>query len=249
MSPRRSKRTSRRLKLCRWAKVRSTTQRTRPRPEPCRSGGGRSGLDAPLAQEAAVLVVVVAAVGDDAGREAGPAGDRRHRLQQRDQLGDVVAIAAGERPGERDPARLDEQVVLGARSGSVNRARARLGAPFLACTWLESTTARDQSSSPAARSLASSSACRRSHTPACCHSSRRRQQVTPEPKPSSCGRCFQAIPVCSTNRIPCNLDGRGAASGPGSGSAAPSSAAAARRAPTARRRRSTVRRPLAPLSA
>jgi hypothetical protein len=43
-----------------------------------------------------------------------------------------------------------------------------------------------------------------SHTPARCHSSRRRQHVTPEPKPSSAGRCVHAIPVCNTNKIPCN---------------------------------------------
>jgi hypothetical protein len=28
--------------------------------------------------------------------------------------------------------------------------------------------------------------------------------VIPEPKPSSAGRCCHAIPVCSTNRIPCS---------------------------------------------
>jgi hypothetical protein len=45
-----------------------------------------------------------------------------------------VAVAAGDRPGERDPGRVYEQVMLGAVSGSINRARARLGAPFFACT-------------------------------------------------------------------------------------------------------------------
>ena len=35
-----------------------------------------------------------------------------------------------------------------------------------------------------------------------CHSSSRRQQVTPEPKPGSAGRCVHEIPVCSTNKIP-----------------------------------------------
>jgi hypothetical protein len=45
-----------------------------------------------------------------------------------------VAVAAGDRPGKRDPARVYEKVMLGARSGSINRARARLGAPFFACT-------------------------------------------------------------------------------------------------------------------
>jgi hypothetical protein len=47
--------------------------------------------------------------------------------------------------------------------------------------------------------------------PARCHSSSRRQQVNPEPKPSSCGRCIHGIPVCSTNRIPdsaCRSDNR-----------------------------------------
>jgi hypothetical protein len=95
-------------------------------------------------------------------------------------------------------------MVLGAASSSVHRARARFGAPFLAWIWLESITARDHSISPAARKRESSSACSRSHTPARCHSSRRRQQVAPEPKPSSAGRCRQAIPVCRTKRIPCS---------------------------------------------
>jgi hypothetical protein len=45
-----------------------------------------------------------------------------------------VAVAAGNAPGERDPRRVDQKVVLGAVSGSINRARARRGAPFFACT-------------------------------------------------------------------------------------------------------------------
>jgi hypothetical protein len=49
-------------------------------------------------------------------------------------LGDVVAVGAGQRPGERDAACVDEEVVLGARTTAVDRARARRGAPFLACT-------------------------------------------------------------------------------------------------------------------
>jgi hypothetical protein len=165
-------------------------------------------LHATLADESTVLVVVVAAVGYHAvGTSTRPtrlAGDRRHRPQERDQLGDVVAVATRDRAGKRDPSRIHEEVMLGAVSASINRARARLGAPFFACTWLESATARDHSISPAARRRESRTACNFSHTPARCHSSRRRQQVTPEPKPSSGGRCVQAIPVCNTNRIPCN---------------------------------------------
>jgi hypothetical protein len=94
--------------------------------------------DPPGSELAAVLVVVVAAVGGDAlGPLSWPADLATHgwhTVDERDQLGDVVAVAAGERPGERKPGGLDQEMVLGAVSGSINRARARLGAPFFACT-------------------------------------------------------------------------------------------------------------------
>jgi hypothetical protein len=166
------------------------------------------GLDPARADEAAVLVVVVAAVGAQGirstARSATAATHCRDRVEQRDQLGDVVAVAARDREGERSSVRVDEEVLLGAGTASINRARARFGAPFFAWTCDESTTARDHSISPAARSRSNSSACNLSQTPARCHSSSRRQHVTPEPKPSSGGKCCQAIPVCRTNRIPCN---------------------------------------------
>ncbi len=94
--------------------------------------------------------------------------------------------------------------MLGARTAPVNRARPGLGAPFFAWIWLESQTPRDQSSSPAACNSPSSSSCKRCHTPASCQVRGLRQQVIPEPNPSSWGRCSQAIPVCRTNRIPLN---------------------------------------------
>ena len=94
--------------------------------------------DPALKQLAPVLVVVVAAVGcNTVGSPTWPADAAAHgrnRVDERDELGYVVAVAAGDRPGERDPARVDEEMVLGARSGSVNRARARFGAPLFACT-------------------------------------------------------------------------------------------------------------------
>jgi hypothetical protein len=137
------------------------------------SAAGDLGCDAAPSQLAAVFVVVVAAVGAEPVRAppwpAGLSGDRRYPVKQRQQLGDVVAIAARHRPGERQPSRVYEQVMLGAVSGSINRARARRGAPFLACTWLPSQTARDHSISPAARNSASKTSCSRSHTPARCH--------------------------------------------------------------------------------
>ena len=93
-------------------------------------------LDPSLAQQSAVSVGVVAAVGDQRfGPPARPpdaAANGGHRLHKRQQLLDVVAIGAGQAPGERDAARIDEEMLLGARPGSINRARARLGAPFFA---------------------------------------------------------------------------------------------------------------------
>jgi hypothetical protein len=139
-------------------------------------------LDASLAEQPAVLVVVVAAVGDHAvrsmARPANKAAHRGHCIEERDQLGDVVAVRAGEREREREPLLVNEEMVLGAGT-PIDRARARRGAPFFACTWLESTIARAHSISPAARRRASKSECSRSHTAARCHSSRRRQHVTP----------------------------------------------------------------------
>jgi hypothetical protein len=69
-------------------------------------------LDAPLANELPVAVVVVAAVGDQRSRPAAwaadAAADGRYTVEQREQLRDVVAVAARERPGERDPAAVYE---------------------------------------------------------------------------------------------------------------------------------------------
>ncbi len=75
-------------------------------------------LDASNPEQAAVLVVVIAAVGEEeVGLLAGPAdlaGDRPgvQIVEQRDELGDVVAIAAGQRDREWDPGRVDQQMVF-----------------------------------------------------------------------------------------------------------------------------------------
>ena len=111
---------------------------------------GDDRLDASLPEEAAVLVVVVAAVGDQrsrsAARPADPPARGRIAVEQIEQLCDVVAVAAGERPGERDPAAVYEEMVLAAQAAAVDRAGAGLEAPFVACRWLESEIARSHSS-------------------------------------------------------------------------------------------------------
>lgn len=76
------------------------------------------GFDPAGPQQPPVLVMVIATISDHlVGLLAGTpslAGDRpaAQLVQQRHQLGDVVAIPAGQRDGERDPGRVDEQMVL-----------------------------------------------------------------------------------------------------------------------------------------
>lgn len=151
------------------------------------AAAGDHRLDAPCPEQAAVLVMVVAAVGEyEVGllaRSPRLSGDRPgvQQGQQRQQLGDVVAVAAGQGDGQRDAAGVDEQVVFGARAGTIDRGGPRQEPPKSARTWEPSTDARDQSIAPAALSLVSICWCRASQTPACCQSRRRRQHVTPEP--------------------------------------------------------------------
>ncbi len=65
-------------------------------------------LDAVCPQLAAVLFKVIAAVGDHAlGALTGPAGlatDGADAVDERQQLGDVVAVAGGRRSGQREAA-------------------------------------------------------------------------------------------------------------------------------------------------
>ena len=51
--------------------------------------------------------------------------------------------------------------------------------------------------------------------PACCQSRKRRQQVMPEPQPTSCGRYSQRMPVFSTNRMPVKTARSGTRGRPG----------------------------------
>jgi hypothetical protein len=98
---------------------------------------GDDWFDAALPDEAAVLVVVVAAVGDQRSRSAArptdTAADGRDAVEQLGQLGDVVAVAAGQRPGERDPAGVYEKMVLAASPATIDGAGTRFRAPFFAC--------------------------------------------------------------------------------------------------------------------
>jgi hypothetical protein len=80
------------------------------------AAAGDDGLDAALAELAAVLVVVVAAVGDELfgslARSPASAADRPHAIEQRQELGDVVAMAAAQRDLKRDAVGVGQEVVL-----------------------------------------------------------------------------------------------------------------------------------------
>ncbi|AIV32124.1 hypothetical protein NI25_00060 [Streptomyces sp. CCM_MD2014] len=150
---------------------------------------GDHGPDAALPELAAVDVVVVAAVGQQSVRPpagpADPARDGRDLVEEGQQLGDVIAVAAGQRYRERDALTIDDEVVLAARPCAVDRARSAFGPRRAARTCEESITARSQSSRSFDRSSFSSSWWSWSQTPASFQDARRRQQVMPEPKPSS----------------------------------------------------------------
>jgi hypothetical protein len=85
---------------------------------------GDHGFDATFPQQAAVLVEVVAPVGVQAPGFAARASpslpNRRDRVEQGQELGDVVSVAASERHGEWGSVAVDDQVVLGAGAGAVD---------------------------------------------------------------------------------------------------------------------------------
>ncbi len=107
-------------------------------------------LDAALPDQAPILVVVVAAVGDERPRAVTWPTDStpnsRDAVEQFDELRDVVAVAAGECPSERSAAAVYKQVVLTSCATAVNGTGADLAAPFFACRWLESAIACSHSS-------------------------------------------------------------------------------------------------------
>lgn len=82
------------------------------------AGAGDDGNDLASPSLVAVDVVVVTAVGEDqlrlAARPPGPASDWWDGIEQGHELGDVVAVAAGEDDRERGAVAVGDQVVLGA---------------------------------------------------------------------------------------------------------------------------------------
>lgn len=86
--------------------------------------------DTTSADQAPIFVVVVAAVGIQIARavpwSASQAPDRWDRVDQGNQLGDVVAVTTSQNHRNRDTGGIGDQMVLGAEFASVDRARAGL---------------------------------------------------------------------------------------------------------------------------
>jgi len=166
--------------------------------------------DVALAQGTATAGNVVGLVGVQLGRALAPPSigllDRGHGIEQIREDGAVVPIGAAQERGERDPGAVAHKVAL--RAGrplglaTIRRGGADQVAPLLAGTRALSKLARLQSIWPASPNRSSSARWSRAQTPASCQSRRRRQQVIPEPPPSSWGSISQGMPLFSTKMMP-----------------------------------------------
>ena len=177
--------------------------------EPAPIGGAalrQQGGDAPSRQFIAMRLRIIAAVPLNQSRfPYGPAdtpAHRWHRVNQGQQLRDVVPIGRCQRRDERNPVRVGENMMLRPGFAAIGRVRSSFFPPRTARMEELSAMARARSSWPRWRNSASRTACRRFHTPARCQRTRRRQHVLPDPHPIAFGSICQGRPLRSTNRIP-----------------------------------------------
>lgn len=135
-------------------------------------------LDTALAQELPMRVGIVATICKDAlgllKRPAARAADRNYRIDERQQLGDIVAVGAGQEGTDGDAIGIDEDLVRGTRSRAIRGVRTCFSPAPAARIDEESTTAYERSIWPASRCLSSSNSSSRPHTPAFCQSRGRR---------------------------------------------------------------------------
>ncbi len=169
---------------------------------------GDQGRDAGSMKRSTIFVVVAGAVSVDptwlAQGTASASPDSGNRFNQGQELGNAVAVRAGQDARDWRAVGVGGDVVLGTGSRTIGGARSRFWLAPTARTEEESMMTREKSMRSAARSFANKISCRRSHTPALCQSCSRRQQLTPEPQPISLGSSFQRMPLLSTNRMPVN---------------------------------------------
>jgi len=184
-----------------------------------RAASGNERSNPSSMQRTAITVVIVATIGLDQRRLSlgcpGLARDRRNRIHQRQQLGNVVSVSLGQDHRNRDAFRIRKEVMLRAGTTAIGWVRSRFFPAPTARMEELSAMARLKSIRSASRSLDNSIRCKRSHTPASCQSLSRRQQLDPLPQPISRGNMFQGIPERNTNRIPVSAARSGTGMRPG----------------------------------
>jgi len=167
---------------------------------------GDQGRDAATEQLEAMRVRIVSAVGDQkvgfAARATGFPADGWDGVDQGNELRDVIRVRSGEYHRERNPVSVGYQVMLAPRFRSIRGIRTDFRPPKTALTELESATARHQSILSASLSFARINSWIFCQTPAFCQSRRYRQQLIPEPQPSSWGSISHGMPLLSTKTMP-----------------------------------------------
>ena len=165
-----------------------------------------AALDMALSEGPFALFVVVGFVGVQLvgalSRSAARALDRFDRVHKFLKDRRIMDVCSGEHHTERDALSVNHNMALRARLSLIRRIRAACRSPLLAGTLAESKEALSQSIWSASPRRSSKLWCTLSHTPASCHSHKRRQQVTPEPQPISCGSISQGMPLFSTKMMP-----------------------------------------------
>jgi hypothetical protein len=168
---------------------------------------GDERLNAPLSQRHAdFLLGVVSAIGEGfvgtLATASSRAFDRRDGIDQRDRLFGIMDVRAGVRDRQRRPLAVAHNMPLRAIFAAIGGIRSGVRPPKTARTEQLSIATCDQSISSTKPSSSSSTRQIFSHTPATCQSRSRRQQVIPEPQPSSWGRYSHGQPVRRTNKMP-----------------------------------------------
>ena len=193
-------------KLISRANVRSTTQRHRPKPLPClvrriASSGRMWRVRKPCRMGPHHSRGRRAHRPAGSGVAASPCSER-NRIDQGQGFLRVVPVGAGQADRKRDALSITDQMPFAPALGAIGGFGPVCVPPHTARTEQLSTMARDQSMSPSRASQFRSAKCNRSQMPSACQSRRRRQQVMPDPQPSSCGNICHGMPLRSTKRMP-----------------------------------------------
>ena len=123
-------------------------------------------------------------------------------IDQRKRLLAVVAIGPRELNCQRNAPPITNQMTLAAEFSPIGRIGTCLRPPKTARIELPSTIARDQSIFWERESQSRSTKWINCQIPASCQSRKRRQQVMPDPHPSSWGSISQGTPLRNTNTMP-----------------------------------------------